>query len=83
MNSASGTSELAQHYLFLKVLIDKIMDIDVGSDENEELIVVSCNIIFNLILQVILFLDTILYIQVSGILNRIPKAADTLAATAK
>ena len=64
MNSASGTSEMAQRYLVLQLLIDEIMDTDIGSDENEELMVVSCNIIFNSILQVILFLETILYIQV-------------------
>ena len=61
MNSDSGTSEMAQRYLILQLLIDEIMDTDVGSDE---LMVVSCNIIFSLILQVILFLETILYIQV-------------------
>ena len=64
MSSVSGTSDVAQHYLVLQLLIDEIMDTDVESDEDEELMVVSCNIIFNLTLQVLLFLDTILYIQV-------------------
>ena len=36
MNSASSTSEMAQHYLVLQLLIDEKMDTDVGSDENEE-----------------------------------------------
>lgn len=36
MNSASGTSEMPQHYLVLQLLIDEIMDTDVGSDKNEE-----------------------------------------------
>ena len=36
MNSASGTSEMTQHYLVLQLLIDEIMDTDVGTDENEE-----------------------------------------------
>ena len=86
MNSASGTSEMIQHYLVLQLLIDEIMDTDVGSDENGGKL--YYNIQFNLASYfsrhnlVYSGTDKVPKLPIAQ-LNRIPKAADTIATTAK
>ena len=50
--------------IVLQLFIGEIMDTVGELDKDDEGMIVSCNIIFNLILQAILFLDTVLYIKV-------------------
>ena len=55
MSSVSGSSDMAQRFVALQLLIDEIMETDDESDEDEVLMVVSCNIILKFFLQVNFF----------------------------